>query len=679
MLQHGTLSQPTGRLTGVAADDLLADLDASQRAAVTEPVVPLAILAPAGSGKTRALTRRIAWQAVTGSVDPNHVLAVTFTRKAAGELRTRLARLGVRGSVTAGTFHAVALAQLRRRHADEGTTMPAILDRKGRLLGPLLGGGRGSALAVAINEVAAEIEWAKARRIVPDAYAAQVQRAMREPPRPTDEIARIYAGYEREKKRRGLVDFDDLIAECTRALTSDPHFAATQRWRFRHLFVDEFQDVTLAQLALLRAWLGDGTDLCVVGDPDQAIYAFAGADAELLGRFHERFEGAAVVRLAVNYRSTPEIVRAARVVLPDADRADVRAVGPEGPEPTVTAYASDTAEAHGVANLLLSAHSRRPWSQMAVLYRVNAQSAGFEEALGKAGIPYRIRGAGAFLNRPEVKTVLDDLRASAKAAPGRAFAEHLTDLVSGARDLSEDRREHLDAVAALGREYLAAEGSTGSVTGFLEYLTTSLRGGDDGGLQDDAVDLLTFHRAKGLEWDTVFVTGLERGLVPISHATGRLDALDEERRLLYVALSRAERELHISWAKERARGTRPAPRTKSPFLGPVERVIGTAARPDSGSAERGAAGARRVLSDLANGELAVEDRPLYDDLVTWRRDLARAAAVPAYVILDNQALRSVASTRPRSSDALLELPGIGPVKLERYGAALLELVGRHTG
>jgi DNA helicase-2/ATP-dependent DNA helicase PcrA len=251
--------------------------------------------------------------------------------------------------------------------------------------------------------------------------------------------------------------------------------------------------------------------------------------------------------------------------------------------------------------------------------------------------------------------------------------------VSGARDLSEDRREHLDAVVALGREYLAAEGSTGSVKGFLEYLQASLRGGDDGGLQDDAVDLLTFHRAKGLEWDTVFVTGLERGLVPISHATGRLDALDEERRLLYVALSRAERELHISWAKERARGTRMASRTKSPFLGPIERVIGNPALPESGSAERGAAGARRVLSGLANGELAVEDRPLYDALVTWRGELARAAAVPAYVILDNKALRSVASTRPRSSDALLELPGIGPVKLERYGAALLEVVGRHTG
>ncbi len=235
------------------AEELLLDLDPSQRAAVTEPVVPLAILAPAGSGKTRALTRRIAWQAAAGNLDPNHVLAVTFTRKAAGELRGRLSRLGVRGAVTAGTFHAVALAQLRRRHADAGTAMPALLDRKARLLGPLLGKARGAELAVAINEIAAEIEWAKARRIRPDSYTAQVHRAERATPRSPAEIATIYTAYEREKKKKGLLDFDDLIAACTDALETDPAFAATQRWRFRHLFVDEFQDVTRAQLGLLRA------------------------------------------------------------------------------------------------------------------------------------------------------------------------------------------------------------------------------------------------------------------------------------------------------------------------------------------------------------------------------------------------------------------------------------------
>ena len=663
------------------ADELLADLDPSQRSAVTEPAVPLAILAPAGSGKTRALTRRIAWQSAEGNIDPNHVLAVTFTRKAAGELRGRLSRLGVRGAVTAGTFHAVALAQLRRRHQDLGTTMPGLLDRKARLLGPLIGGKRGADLAVAINEIASEVEWAKARRVPPSAYEKQVLAARRETPRPPEEVAGIYAGYEREKRKRGLLDFDDLIGACTEALETDTEFAAVQRWRFRHLFVDEFQDVTRAQLDLLRAWLGDRSDLCVVGDPDQAIYAFAGADAGLLTRFPDEFPGAGVVRLGANYRSTPQIVKAARSVLPEHERAAVRAAGAEGEPASVVAYKDGDAEARGVADALYRAHGEmRPWSSMAVLYRVNAQSAPFEEALRRAGVPYRVRGAAAFLDRPEVKAVMDALRKNAKAAPGRAFAEHLTDLVSDASDLSEDRREHVDAVAALGREYLAAEGSTGSVTGFQEYLRASLRGGDDGGLSDDAVDLLTFHRAKGLEWDTVFITGLERGLVPISHASGNPAATDEERRLLYVALSRAERHLQLSWAKERARGTRVSNRTKSPYLAEVERSISGAAPPPApDSNRRGAAAARERLAGVGAGELAVTDRPLYDALVAWRLELARAAAVPAYVILDNKTLRNVASARPRSSAALLALPGIGPVKLERYGAALLEVVGEHSG
>ena len=265
----------------------------------------------------------------------------------------------------------------------------------------------------------------------------------------------------------------------------------------------------------------------------------------------------------------------------------------EGPPPTITAYATDAAEAHGVAEALYRAHDpMRPWSSMAVLYRVNAQSAPFEEALNRAGVPYRVRGASAFLDRPEVKVVVEALRKGAKTAPGRTFAEHLTDLATDANELSEDRREHVDAVAALGREYLAAEGSTGSVKGFLDYLRASLRGGDDGGLHDDAVDLLTFHRAKGLEWDTVFVTGLERGFVPISHATGKPDAIDEERRLLYVALSRAERHLHLSWAKERARGARVSSRTKSPYLNEIARVIDDSpAEETSTDPARGPAGA----------------------------------------------------------------------------------------
>lgn len=665
------------------ADELLADLDASQRDAVTEPALPLAILAPAGSGKTRVLTRRIAWHASTERIQPTHVLAVTFTRKAAGELRERLARLGVRQGVTAGTFHAVALAQLRSLHTHRGTTMPALLERKARVLGPLVGGGRGAQLAVTINEIASEIEWAKARLVTPDRYEHAVEAAGREPPRDAGSVARIYARYEQEKRKRGLVDFDDIIWDCTRELENDAEFASVQRWRFRHLFVDEFQDVTHAQLRLVQAWLGGRSDLCAVGDPDQAIYGFAGADPTFLTAFEQRFPGASEVWLGRNYRSTPQIVAAARAVLPEGERAEVRAAAPDGSTPTITAYPTDDAEARGVALALDAAHDpTRPWASMAVLYRVNAQSAPFEQALERARIPFRVRGAAAFLDRPEVKAALDALRKGAKAAPGRAFAEHLTDLLADLRDVGEEQREHVEAVARLGREYLAAEGGAGSVSGFVEYLRTSLRGGDDGGVRTDAVELLTFHRAKGLEWDTVFVTGLERGLVPISHAAGNAEALAEEQRLLYVALTRAQRELVLTWAHERTRGLRTSKRSRSPYVTQIEVATGVGdPRPATapGANRRGASAARQRLATIDAGSIPPAARPLYDALVEWRRELARASSVPAYVIFDNKTLQHVAGSRPSTRDELLALPGIGPVKLERYGAALLEVVGRHPG
>lgn len=664
-----------------SAEQLLADLDASQRRAVVEPTRPLAILAPAGSGKTRVLTRRIAWHATTEAIEPSHVLALTFTRKAAGELRARLRRLGVRDGLTAGTFHAVALAQLRTLHEHRGTAMPGLLDRKARILAPLIGAKRGPQLSIAITEVAGEIEWAQARLVGPAAYAEAATRVGRTPTMAVERVAEVYRKYQDEKRKRHVIDFDDLVRLCAQALEGDAEFAATQRWRFRHLFVDEFQDVSRAQLRLLRSWLGEGDDLCVVGDPDQAIYSFAGADPGYLTRFDEHFPGAMTVRLDVNYRSTPEIVDAARAVLPKRERATVQAVGGSGPPPTITKYADGDAEARGVAKALHESFAHnRPWASMAVLYRVNAQSAAFEESLKRAGVPFRVRGDAAFLDRPEVKLALDTLEQLAAATPAREFAEHLKDLVLDAADDSEDRRSHREAIAQLGREYLGVTSGRGSVPGFLDFLRTSLRGQDDGGVAADAVDLLTFHRAKGLEWDTVFVAGLERGLVPISHAQGDSAALDEERRLLYVGLSRAQRALHVSWAGRRDRGERVSARTPSPYLAEIERAITGAPEPpaDAEVNRRGARRAKAALGAVADAELGPTDRPLFDALVAWRRDVARAAGVPAYVVFDNKSLRAVAGARPTSGPQLLDIAGVGPVKLERYGAALLEIINEHN-
>jgi DNA helicase-2/ATP-dependent DNA helicase PcrA len=667
---------------------LLEGLDDSQRAAVTSPAAPLAILAGAGSGKTRVLTRRIAWQSRERALDPRHVLALTYTRKAAGELRARLARLGVQRSVTAGTFHAIALAQLRRAAADAGRAPPNVLDRKVRLLLPLVG-ERGREGALVAGELAAEIEWAKARLITPDGYEHAAAAAGRTPPRPAGQVASIYRGYERDKRKRGLVDFDDLIWHCADALERDPEFAAAQRWRFRALFVDEFQDATASQFRLLRAWLGDRADLCVVGDGDQAIYGFAGADADYLVRFTahfppDRYPDVATVALGSNYRSSPQVVGAARAVLPR--RLAVRAARPDGPSPVITAYPSDDAEARGVARALKATREPgRGWSRLAVLYRVNAQSAQFEEALARENIPFRVRGGDRFLDRPEVQVALDALRKTARAAPGRSFTEHLTDVVTDA-DMSDTRREHLDALVRLGREYVDAEGGSGSLDGFLTFLRTTLRGDDAEAVAGDAVQLLTFHRAKGLEFDCVFVTGLERGLVPISHAKTAA-ALDEEQRLLYVALSRAERVLHLSWAETRAVGLRTAKRTPSPWLARVERAV-TPDEPDAPTGSRAHIARARARATDARGtgraarsraEAAPADAPLLDALFEWRRRLSRAAGVPAYVIFDNSTLAGIASRRPRSRVALLEVSGVGPVKAQRYGDAVLGLVEAHVG
>ncbi len=716
----------------MARDPLLDDLDASQRAAVTAPGAPLAILAPAGSGKTRVLTRRIAWSAREGRADPRRVLAVTFTRKAAGELAGRLRALGVDGPVTAGTFHALALAQLRRRASERGRELPALLERKGRILGPLIG-ARGADAGVKITAVASEIEWAKARGLRPEEFETAAARAGRRLPRPAPELADLYARYESEKRRRRLLDFDDLLWWCAEAIETDPEFAAAQRFRFRHFFVDEFQDVSPAQLRLVRAWLGDRSDLCVVGDDAQAIFGFAGADASVLSGFERHFPGAEVVRLRVNYRSTPQVIAASAAALSGDSgvrRPLPRAVVEAGPVPTVTAYENADDEADGVARALLAAHARGvPWRAMAVLYRINAQSAGFEISLRRLGVPYRMAGAVRFVDRPEVKATLEELRASERVTPGRPFTDLLTDLAAGTADLdgesrnargatqpegaggpatSDDdyddpeviadtgatasgsrggteRREHLDALLHLGREYLEAEGGLGSLVGFRSWLDAATRGESDIGA-GDAVDLLTFHKAKGLEWPVVFVTGIEKGLVPISYALTP-EARAEEQRLLHVALSRAERELHLSWARERILWSRSARRTPSPLLAGIEdaNTPGVADRVPDPVGEVGRMRATLHASAGGSGrggrsrrDLGEPDSPLFVALKAWRLELARAANVPAYTIFNDATLTALTERLPKTPADLLAVHGFGALRAERYGAAVLALVAQHS-
>ena len=596
-----TMAQPT---------DLLADLTPSQHLAVTTPSPTVCVLASAGAGKTRVLTRRVGYRVVTGAARPEHALAITFTRKAAGELRERLNGLAPARAVTAGTFHSLALSQLRRWWADRRTPEPALLERKGRLLAELVAGRPGLS-EVSIVELAGQIEWGKARLVEPAAFAAAAAAARRELPADAEAIAGLYARYEDEKRRRRLVDFDDLLVRYASALETDSRFAAAQRWRWRHVFVDELQDVNPLQCRLLLALLGENEDLFVVGDPNQAIYGWNGADPGFLANVPRRWPGAEVVHLDENHRSSPQVVAAAAAVLGRQAPPDARSSQPNGPLPQLRSFASEESEAAGVAAQLREACSRGiPWEQMAVLARTNTQIGVICQVLRRAGIPFR-----------SVAPADDD-------------------------ELSDEERDPAP---------------------YAERVTIS-----------------SFHRAKGLQWQAVWVCGLEAGLVPIAYASNSA-ALAEERRLLYVALTRSERELYCSWARERRYSNGPPQRREpSPWLGALAaHCAGTGAEDQQPQTVPDAAlldffsSARRRLSRTKAATTVPPDPAgdaLAERLRDWRRRLARASGVPPFVLLHDSTVQAIAARRPVTTEELLTVPGLGPVKVARYGPAILELV-----
>jgi DNA helicase-2/ATP-dependent DNA helicase PcrA len=665
-------------------DDLLEGLNPEQRAAVTSDAAPLRILAGAGSGKTRVLTRRIAHRAAADDVDPRHVLALTFTRKAAGELNARLRALGLRDSVAAGTFHSIAYAQLRSRWADRGITPPTLLERKVGFVARLL---PRRAEAFAAIDAVSEIEWAKARDLDPSRYVDAATAANRRSPIPAAVVAEVYDRYEREKRDKRIVDFDDLLSLCRRALTSDAEFAAAQRWRFRHVFVDEFQDVNPLQFALLRAWIGDRHDLCVVGDPNQAIYAWNGADADYLVRFDHHFPGGGTVELRRNYRSTPQILSAASAVLAGGRLGGDALVAQrgDGRPPRARRYPTDVAEAAGIARAVRDA--RRPgaaWSSQAILVRTNAQIPLLEDALRRAGIPHRTRGGG-LLARPEIKTAMRALSRSRQTLAAALADLELENDDDGsgidAADDTDDRHANIAELVRLGHDHLVLDPNA-TPASFVQSLTATA-GADHFGSSGDAVELTTFHAAKGLEWPIVHLAGIEQGLVPIGHAKTP-EALAEEQRLLYVAITRAEDVLSCTWAEQRTFGTRQMNRTPSAWLARIEsptadgrlaptagtrRVADERARLRAGRGDRGATGTRPAVA---------KDDPLLVALKSWRTTTARAANVPAYVVFADATLEAVAHKKPKSRAALLALPGLGPVKAERYGETLLRLVKEHS-
>ena len=703
-------------------DDILSGLTQSQAAAVTSEAQPLCVVASAGSGKTRVLTRRIAYRIATGAASPGHVLALTFTRKAAGELQARLRALGMRDHVTAGTFHSIASAQLQRWWADRRKRAPVLLERKARLIGPLASSRPGLA-GVAVSDLAGHIEWAKARLVSPDGFEAATREAGRLMPagaRSAD-VAALYARYEHEKLRKGLVDFDDLLWQCAEAIETDPGFAGAQRWKWRHLFVDEFQDLNPLQHRLLLAWLGTSDDLFVVGDPNQAIYGWNGADPGLLAGFSRRWPRGEVVHLDHNHRCTPQVVAAAaRVLGPPGER--LRSAAPEGPQPVVRSYTSDAAEAKGIAAEIVRAHgSGRGWRSMAVLARTNAQLVAIGEALEGAGVPFWAPGRRALLHEPVVQQIVRRI-SSEPGRPLQSVAADLESAASGAdvgfseQALDDAEQSAVSALANLARTFHRQD-ATATARQWLSWLPTALR--DDPGPEAsrDAVTLCSFHRAKGLEWEAVWVAGLETGLVPIARSgptgarpgsahgngagpQGRLDdPIAEERRLLYVALTRAGRELRCSWAQTRRFGSRPVPREPSPWLDAISPgPTGRSAAPGAGEitpaewrrrirqqrerlgaqregpANRGGQASRPGRRANSAVRLPDPDQRMIEALKSWRSETARNSGVPAYVVMHDTTLVAIASLRPTNLEELLTVPGLGPVKAGRYGATLLALV-----
>ena len=606
-------------------------LNPEQRRAVETVRGPVCILAGAGSGKTTTITRRIANQVAEGAFDAGQILAVTFTDKAAREMRSRLEELGA-GGVRARTFHSAAFAQLRWFR---GEPPGRILASKALLLRQI-----GNTLPMPYKfrpavDLATEVEWAKNRRLTHETYRRGLGK--HEPPIPADLMARVFREYERRKGESGALDFEDLLVLAAELLENEPEALAEVRDRYRAFTVDEYQDVNLLQQTLLELWLGERDDLCAVGDDYQSIYAFTGASPEHLLAMPERFPEAAVIRLEANYRSTPQVLALANRLVPQLGGAEkqLRETHDPGPEPELYGFPDGEAEGKHVVRRVRELHAGgTPLEEMAVLIRLNARSVDFEEAFSDAEIPFQ---GAALLTRDAARQLLKALAGSSSRSVThevrRLALEHgwvsPTPADLGERELT--RQSDLARLVRLAEEFDDGERDVGE---WIEWLRQRFDHGAQGG-----VHLLTLHRAKGLEWDAVFLPRIEERELPCKQALGDEAAIAEERRLLYVGITRARKHLALTWTRRPSR-----------FLSELGAEASRDARP------------RRSEEELP---------PAFRTLKQWRLERAKADEVPAYVVFHNSTLEEIAERGPRTLTELAAVPGVGPTKLERYGEEVL--------
>lgn len=695
------------------ADAVLEGLDPEQREVATALHGPVCVLAGAGTGKTRAITHRIAYGVRAGVLPPAGVLAVTFTQRAAGEMRGRLRQLGATG-VQARTFHSAALRQLQYFWPRAvGGELPQLLERKIQLVADAAARCRIRLDRNELRDVTGEIEWSKVTRTVPEDYPAMIAKSGREAPRDPAEVARVFALYEQLKRDRSVIDFEDVLLLTVGVLQDRPDIAETVRAQYQHFVVDEYQDVSPLQQRLLELWVGDRESLCVVGDASQTIYSFTGATPDHLLDFRTRHPNATVVKLVRDYRSTPQVVHLANGLLAQArgraadHRLELVSQREAGPDPVYTEYADEPAEAEGTARRireLIDAGVNA--GGIAVLYRINAQSEVYEQALADVGVPYQLRGAERFFERPEVREAGVALRGAARAAGNDPLLEDAVDVPSQVRAVLTSRgwtseppagsgavRDRWESLAALVR--LAEDFARARPQSTLADLVAEIdeRANAQHAPTVEGVTLASLHSAKGLEWDAVFLVGLTEGMVPITYA--KTDAqVEEERRLLYVGVTRARRHLSLSWALSRSPGGR-ASRRPSRFLAglrPGSSATGTRTAGGAGGVERGAGRSRRrrgpvrcrvcgrTLTDPGEVKLmrcegcpSDLDEELYERLRDWRSDQAKQLGQPAYCVFTDKTLMAIAEAVPDDEAALATISGVGTRKLQRFGADVLAL------
>lgn len=676
--------------------ELLDGLDPEQRAVAEAVRGPVTVIAGAGTGKTRAITHRIAYGVATGLYDPREVLAVTFTTRAAGEMRSRLAHLGAPG-VQARTFHSAALRQARYFWPQVvGGEFPQIVESKFGLVGAAARQVGIAADQALIRDLASEVEWAKVSTVRPDAYPRAAQEHRREVAdlRP-DQVADVLRAYE-EVKGSERIDMEDILLVTASILSDHDRIAAEVRRQYRWFVVDEFQDVNPLQAWLLDLWLGGREDVCVVGDPYQTIYSFAGASPTLLTSFAQRFDDGERIELVRNYRSTPQIVSVANAVFDRRNGGGV-VLQPQreaGDPVTYVGHPDEPSEAQAVANEIALLHRRGvAYRDIAILYRINAQSEAYEEALGEHGIPYTLRGGEGFFRRAEVRQAVALLRADVQSTAADAhegLVDHVRNILAGigysdappaGAGETRNRWESLRAIVAMTRDLVEADPQAG-----MPELVLDLQRRSEAAHAPtaDGVTLATIHSAKGLEWEAVFCVGMQEGTVPSPFAQTPAQ-IEEERRLFYVAVTRARQVLMISWAAARragGRGQRPPTRFLDALL---------PANHESRRTQREPRQRRVARCRVCNQILAVADRPkgrcadcpstydedLFEALRQWRAREAKAIGKPAYVVFTDATLQSIAEMKPGDATALQHVPGIGPAKIEKYADAVLDIVTSH--